>query len=95
MSEKTMLIMPGKRMSVSRVLKRALQVAAAVALTAAAAFALVLGNGMLTAKAGTARALSIWLGFIERPDILATMVLTAAVTVLFVYWQRDQERKGR
>ena len=93
MSDKTMLIVPGKRLSVSRLMKRAVQVAIAVGLTAAAALALVLGNGMLVAKASTSRAVSIWLGFIERPDILATMVLTAAITVMFVYWQRDQERR--
>jgi len=33
-----------------------------------------------------------WLAFINRPDIMATMVLTALVTVMLVYWQRDQER---
>ncbi len=34
----------------------------------------------------------MWVTFINRTDILATMVLTALVTVLLVYWQRDQER---
>jgi hypothetical protein len=35
----------------------------------------------------------VWLAFINRPDIQGTMVLTAIVTVLFVYWQRDSERR--
>jgi hypothetical protein len=35
----------------------------------------------------------LWLTFINRTDILATMVLTALVTVAFVYWQRGHERK--
>jgi hypothetical protein len=34
------------------------------------------------------------LAFIKRPDILSTMVLTAFVTVLLVYWQRNQERRS-
>jgi nicotinamide riboside transporter PnuC len=38
--------------------------------------------------------LNLWLTFIRRPDILTTMVLTAFVTVLFVYWQRNQERRA-
>jgi len=48
---------------------------------------------MLLGGGGPARALTTWLAFIKRPDIQATIVLTAIVTVLFVYWQRDRERK--
>lgn len=93
MSEKTVLVLPGKRMSVPRVLKRTLQVGIAVALTAAVALALVVGSGLLIAKGSYAQGISQWLAFIKRPDIQATMLLTAVVTVLFVYWQRDQERR--
>jgi hypothetical protein len=38
--------------------------------------------------------INVWLAFIRRPDILTTMVLTAFVTVLFVYWQRERERRA-
>lgn len=94
MADKTVLVMPGKKkLSVPRVLKRSLQVAAAVVLTALVVLGIVIGNGFLLPRGKPLQGWDIWLAFINRTDILATMVLTAIVTVLFVYWQRDQERK--
>ena len=92
---KTMLVLPGKRLSVVKPIKRTFQASAGVALTCALILVLVLGNGLLMSKGTTSQALSIWLAFIKRSDILATMFLTAAVTVLFVYWQRDREKEQR
>jgi len=93
MVDKTILVVPGKKMSVPRPFKRTLQVLSAVALTAVVALAIVVGNAFLVAKGGSLSGLDIWLAFIKRSDILATMLLTAFVTVMFVYWQRDHERK--
>jgi branched-subunit amino acid transport protein len=94
MAEKTILIVPGnKKVSVPRLVKRSLQVAVAVGLTALVALAIVVGNGFLQPHGRPQQAWDVWLAFIYRTDILTTMVLTAVVTVLFVYWQRDQERK--
>ena len=94
MADKTILVVPGnKKVSVPRLLKRTLQVAAAVALTALVALAIVVGNRFLQPHGRPQQAWDVWLAFIYRTDILTTMVLTAVVTVLFVYWQRDQERK--
>jgi hypothetical protein len=95
MADKTMLVMAGKKMPVAKAIKRTVQVACAVGITAVVALALMLSSGLLQAKGSYLQAWSIWLSFINRPDIQATMVLTALVTVLFVYWQRDQERGGR
>ena len=92
MSEKTILVVPGKKMSVPRPLKRSLQIAAAVALTAGVALAILVGNGLLVPRGHLLQGWDVWVSFINRTDILATMVLTALVTVLFVYWQRDHER---
>jgi branched-subunit amino acid transport protein len=92
MSEKTILVVPGKKLTVPRVLKRGLQIAAAVALSAGVALAILIGNGLLVPRGGLLQGWDVWVTFINRTDILATMVLTALVTVLFVYWQRDQER---
>lgn len=92
MSEKTILVVPGKKLSVPRVLKRSLQIAAAVVLTAGVALAILVGNGLLVPRGHLLQGWDVWLTFINRTDILATMVLTALVTVWFVYWQRDQER---
>lgn len=93
MIEKTILVVPGKKVQVPRVFKRTLQVVSAIGLTALVALVITMGNGLLTAKGGSITGLDIWLAFIKRTDILATMALTALVTVMFVYWQRDQERK--
>lgn len=94
MTEKTVLVVPGKKMSVPRVFKRTLQVAVAVALTATVALAILVGNALLVpGKSRSVQGWDLWLSFINRTDILATMVLTALVTVAFVYWQRGQERK--
>jgi hypothetical protein len=93
MTDKTYLAVPGKKVMVPRVFKRSLQVAVAVALTAGSALALMLSSGLLQAKGSYLQAFNTWFSFINRPDIQATMVLTALVTVIFVYWQREQERR--
>jgi hypothetical protein len=94
MVERTVLALPGKKVSVPRVFKRTLQITLAVGLTAAIVLLMIVGNGLLVGRATTLpAAMNMWLAFIKRGDILATMVLTAMVTVLFVYWQRDRERK--
>jgi hypothetical protein len=94
MVEKTLLALPGKKVSVPRVFKRVLQVALATALTAAVMLVVMLGNGLLTGRGASLQGgVATWLAFIKRPDIYTTIVLTAVVTVLFVYWQRDRERR--
>jgi hypothetical protein len=94
MLETTLLVVSGKKLTVPRLLKRILQVAIAVALTAAVFLVVIVGNGLLVGRQASLQAgINLWLAFIKRPDILATMVLTAFVTVLFVYWQRNQERR--
>jgi ABC-type Mn2+/Zn2+ transport system permease subunit len=92
MSEKTILVVPGKKLTVPRVFKRGLQILAAVGLSAGVALAILIGNGLLVPRGHLLQGWDTWLTFINRTDILATMVLTALVTVLFVYWQREQER---
>ncbi len=93
MAEKTTLVLPGNRFSVPKFFKRIVQVTLAVALTSLVALAVIGGNAMLTDKKGRMfKGVDQWLAFINRPDIIATMVLTAFVTVMLVYWQRDQER---
>jgi hypothetical protein len=93
MSDKTTLVVPGQKLSVPRLVKRLIQVGVSVALTCAVALIFVVGSGMLLGRANSSRGLDIWLAFIKRPDIHGTMLLTAIVTVLFVYWQRDKERR--
>jgi hypothetical protein len=95
MVETTLLVVSGKKLNVPRVLKRLLQITIAVALTATVFLVVIVGNGLVVGRQASLQAgLNIWLAFIKRPDILATMILTAFVTVIFVYWQRNQERKA-
>jgi hypothetical protein len=94
MVEKTVLALPGKKVSVPRVFKRVLQVALAAGLTAGVMLIVMLGNGLLTGRGASLQGgITTWLAFIKRPDIYTTIILTAVVTVLFVYWQRDRERR--
>ena len=95
MVETTLLVVSGRRLTVPRILKRTLQVALAVAFTAAVFLVVIVGNGLIVGRQQSLQVgINAWLAFIKRPDILATMVLTAFVTVMFVYWQRNQERKA-
>ena len=93
MSDKTTLVVPGQKLAVPRLVKRLIQVGASVGLTCAVALVFVVGSGMLLGRANSSKGGDIWLAFIQRPDIHGTMFLTAIVTVLFVYWQRDKERR--
>ena len=93
--ETTILVVAGKGLKVTRILKRTLQIAIAVGLTAAVFMVVIVGNGLLVGRQVSLQAgFNVWLTFIKRPDILATMILTAFVTVIFVYWQRNQERRA-
>lgn len=91
--ETTILVLGGKKLKVPRLLKRALQVAVSVGLTLLVVLVIQVGDGLLSGKVSLRTASASWLAFIQRPDILTIMTLTALVTVLFVYWQRDQENK--
>lgn len=93
MADKTTLVLPGRKLSVPKFFKRFVQVVLAVTLTSVVALAVIAGNTLLTDKKGRVfHGFDQWMSFIQRPDIQATMVLTALVTVLLVYWQRDQEK---
>ncbi len=95
MIERTMLVAAGKKAMVPRLLKRAVQIAATVALTAGVLLIVIVGNGFLVGKAPSFKTgWNLWLSFVQRPDILSTMFLTAIVAVAFLYWQRNQERKA-
>ncbi len=93
MADKTVFAVPGRRIQVARPVKRAMQIAIAVTLTAAAIFILMAGNGMLQAKTSALKMIPQWMAFVTRPDILATMIITAMVTVAVIYWMRDSERR--
>ncbi|MDX2201620.1 MAG: hypothetical protein NW223_02640 [Hyphomicrobiaceae bacterium] len=91
----TSLVVAGRRLPVPRVLKRTMQIAMALALSSLVLFAIMVANGMLAGKQPSFSAgLNAWLVFIQRPEIQLTAIITAVVSVLFVYWQRNQERRA-
>lgn len=94
MSDKTTLVLPGRKMIVPRLFKRTVQTAIAVALTTLVILAVMVANGLFAGRGASLQGgINIWLSFIKRPDIYTTMILTALVSITFVYWHRDRERK--
>lgn len=92
--ETTGLVVAGRRMPVPRLLKRLLQITIALGLSGAVLFVIIVSNGMLSGRQPSLQAgIGMWLAFIKRPEIQLTAIITAVVTVLFVYWQRNQERR--
>jgi hypothetical protein len=94
MMETTGLVVVGRRFSVPRIFKRLLQIVVALCLSGAVLFVIMVGNGMLAGRQPSLQmGINLWLAFIKRPEIQLTAIITAVVTVMFVYWQRNQERK--
>ena len=69
-------------------MKKALDVLIAVALTGAVVFVIVVANSFLLSRGGSAHGIRIFMNFIGRGDILGMMVLTAFVTMAYAVWQR-------
>ncbi len=86
MSDRTMLLFGRSTYSVPKATKRALQVLIAVAITAVAILIVLSLNNVLTTQSGWRQGFNAWYAFIRRSDIIGTMVLTAVVTVISVYW---------
>lgn len=63
-----------------------------VGLTAAVFFVIVVANAFLMARGSYTYGINLWFSFILRPDILGTMVLTAAVTKLYEWFGRGGGR---
>lgn len=92
--ETTGLVVAGRRMTVPRLLKRSIQIALALLLSSLVLFVIMVANGMLSGKQPSIQAgVTAWLAFIKRPEIQLTGIITAVVSVMFVYWQRNQERR--
>lgn len=91
MSDRTQFAVGARKVPMPRVMKRSLQVAIAVGLTAAVVLFVMMVNGFLVGRGGTLAGVDVWLAFIRRSDIIGTIILTALVTTFFLYWQRDKE----
>ncbi len=76
-------------------MRKALEILTAVGLTAAVFFVIVVANSLLMSRGNYSRGVSLWYDFILRADILGTMVLTAAVTMAYVWYRKDGGSGGR
>jgi len=76
------------------VMRKLVDVAAAIGLTAAVVFIIIFTNSFLTARGGSAHGFNTWYAFIQRPDILGTMILTALVTIGYLMWQQGHRPRG-
>jgi hypothetical protein len=72
----------------SPVMRKLFDVAIAIALTSAVVFVIVVANSFLMSRGGSVQGIRLWFAFIGRPDILGTMILTAFVTMAYVFWQQ-------
>lgn len=89
MSDRTQLAIGRTMISVPKLTKRVIEVAAVTGLTGLAAL-LILGlNNVLTARSGLTGGFDLWMSFIRRSDILGTMILTGIVAVAYLNWQKD------
>ena len=89
---KTILVLPGTKLSVNRLVKRGAQAIAGTAIGASTIGIVMVLNGLLSGHGSTWQWLRVWMSFIQRPEIIVTMLLTAFSTAVFVAWQRDRER---
>jgi uncharacterized membrane protein YhaH (DUF805 family) len=95
MSDRTMIDVAGKTLLIPRLAKRGLQVLTAMGLTALLTLAIIVANSMLTAKGGSASGFATWLAFIQRPEVIGTMLLTAIVTVFYLLWDKRSTSASR
>ena len=72
------------------VMRKVVDVGVAIALTAAVAFLIVVVNSFLMSRGNYVQGFKLWYAFILRPDILGTMVLTALVTIGYLFWQQGR-----
>ena len=70
-------------------MRKAVDVLTAIGLTAAVFFIIVVANSFLMARGNYTQGFNLWYAFILRPDILGTMVLTALVTIAYLFWKQS------
>jgi hypothetical protein len=71
--------------------RKLVDAAIAVALTFGLVLVIVVTSSFLTARGGYMHGVKLWLGLIERPDIIGTAVLTALVTTGYLLWQSGRQ----
>jgi hypothetical protein len=87
-----MLAVGVNKLSVPRLVKRALETVIATALAAGVLFIIVVGNGLLVGRGGTVQGFNAWIAFMMRGDVLPLLLLSSAVTTLYLAWDRDRRK---
>lgn len=72
----------------SPAMRKAIDILTAIGLTAAVFLVIVVANSFLLSRGNYTHGFNIWYAFILRPDILGTIVLTAVVSMVYVFWKQ-------
>ena len=76
-------------------MRKAMDVLTVVGLTAAVFLVIVVSNSFLMSQGNYSRGFSLWYTFILRADILGTVVLTAVVTMAYVWFWKGSGGRPR
>jgi hypothetical protein len=68
--------------------KKMIDTAIAIGLTMGLVLVMVVISNLLVARSNSWAGFKLWYAFMSRPDILGTIILTAAVSMAYVYWQQ-------
>ena len=77
----------------SPLLKRAVDTAIAVALTIGIVFVVIVTSNLLQSRGGSWQGVKAWMALMAREDILGTIVLTALVTMTYVFFQQTKRTR--
>ena len=69
-------------------MKRLIDAAIAMGLTMGLVLVMVVISNLLVARTNSWAGFKLWYAFMSRPDILGTIILTALVSMSYVYWQQ-------
>ena len=79
-------------MRIPPLLKRLIDAAIAIALTMALVLVMVVISNILVARTNSWVGFKLWYTFMSRPDILGTIILTALVSMAYVFWQQGSNK---
>lgn len=68
--------------------KKMIDTAIAIGLTMGLVLVMVVISNLLVARSNSWAGFKLWYAFMSRPDILGTVVLTAVVSMAYVFWQQ-------
>lgn len=75
-------------MKMPALLKKLLDTAVAIGLTMGLVLVMVVISNLLVARSNSWSGFKLWYAFMSRPDILGTIILTAIVSMTYVFWQQ-------